>query len=67
MGCAVGDLDGDGRPEIVFNNTMGGPSQFNPDFPMHIYLGNEACEYSPARRLELPTGGGTNTFMYWLI
>lgn len=62
MGCTAADLDGDGRPEIIFNNTMGGPSQSNPEFPMYIYLGNEACEYSPDRRLELPTGGGTNTY-----
>jgi len=62
MGCAAGDLDGDGLPEIIFNNTMGGPSQINPDFPLYIYLGNKACEYSPDRRLELPTGGGTNTY-----
>ena len=63
MGCTAGDLDGDGRPEVIFNNTMGGPSQFDPDFPVYIYLGNEACEYSPSRRLELPTGGGTNTYV----
>ena len=63
MGCTVGDLDGDGRPEVIFNNTMGGPSQFDPDFPLYIYLGNEECRYSPERRLELPTGGSTNTFV----
>ena len=42
---------------------MGGPSQFDPDFPLYIYLGNEAGEYDPERRLELPTGGGTNTYV----
>jgi hypothetical protein len=63
VGCAAADLDGDGRPEIIFNNTMGGPSQFDPDFPRYIYPGNEACEYDPSRRLELPTGGGTNTYV----
>ncbi|MBT4499929.1 MAG: VCBS repeat-containing protein [Gemmatimonadetes bacterium] len=63
VGCAAGDLDGDGRPEIIFNNTMGGPSQFDTDFPAYVYLGNEKCEYSTSRRLELPTGGGTNTYV----
>ena len=62
VGCTAGDLDGDGRPEIVFNNTMRGPSQFNPDFPLYVYLGNKECEYSVKRRLEFPTGGGTNTY-----
>ncbi len=63
MVCTAGDLDGDGRPEIIFNSTMGGPSQFDNDFPLYIYLGNETGEYSPSRRLELPTGGGTNTYV----
>ncbi len=63
VGCTAADLDGDGRPEVIFNNTMGGPSQFDPDFPLYVYLGNEASEYSPSRRLELPTGGGTNTYV----
>ena len=62
MGCTAGDLDGNGRPEIVFNNTMRGPSQFDPDFPLYVYLGNKECEYSVKRRLELPTGGGTNAY-----
>ena len=63
MGCTAGDLDGDGRPEVIFNNTMGGLSQFNPDFPLYVYLGNAQHAYSPARRLELPTGGSTNTYV----
>ena len=63
MGCAAGDLDGDGKCEIIFNNTMRGWSQFNPDFPAYVYLGNEKNEYSPERRIELPTGGGTNTYV----
>ena len=63
VGCTAGDLDGDGRPEIIFNNTMGGWSQFNQDFPLYAYLGNAKHAYSPAQRLELPTGGGTNTYV----
>ncbi len=62
IGCTTGDLDGDGHPEVIFNSTMGGPSQTDPDFPLYIYLGNETSEYTPSRRLELPTGGGTNTY-----
>lgn len=63
VGCTAGDLDGDGRPEIIFNNTMQGWSQFNPNLPVYIYLGSKECEYSAERRLELPTGGATNTYI----
>ena len=62
MGCTAGDLDGDGKPEIIFNNTMRSWSQENPNFPLYVYLGNENHEYSPERRLELPTGGESNTY-----
>jgi len=63
VGCTAGDLDGDGRLEIVFNNTMRGWSQFNTELPLYVYLGNERHEYGPEHRLELPTGGGTNTYV----
>ena len=63
VGCTAGDLDGDGRPEIVFNNTMGSWSQFNPNLPLYVYLGSAAHDYSPDRRVELPTGGGTETYV----
>lgn len=63
VGCTAGDLDGDGRPEIIFNNTMRGWSQYNPNLPVYVYLGNDKSEYTPERRLELPTGGGSNTYI----
>lgn len=63
MGCTAGDLDGDGTPEIIFNNTMRSWSQFNPEFPLYVYLGNETHAYSPEHRLEFPTGGGTITYV----
>lgn len=59
MGCTAGNLGGDGRPRIVFNNTMAGPSDFWTDFPIYIYLGGPDADYGPHRRLELPTGTGT--------
>ena len=62
IGCTAADLDGDGRPEVVFNNTMSGPSTNDPDFPLYVYLGGAGGTYDPARRLELPTGG-TNTYI----
>ena len=62
IGCTAADLDGDGRPEVVFNNTMGGPSNNDPDFPLYVYPGGTGGTFEPARRLELPTGG-TNTYI----
>lgn len=62
MGCTAGDLDGDGKPEIIFNNTMRSWSQFNPDFPLYVYLGNADHEYSEKRRREFPTGGSVYTY-----
>ena len=62
MGCTATDLDGDGRPEVVFNNTMGCPSQNDPDFPVYVYLGGPGGQFDPTRRLELPTGG-SNTYI----
>ena len=63
MGCSAGDLDGDGRPEVIFNNTMFGPSQFYVNFPLYVYLGNENCDYGVDKRLELPTGGGCSCYV----
>jgi len=60
-GCCSGDLDGDGIPEIIFNNTAEGYCRGNKDFPAYVYLGDEHHGYSVENRLELPNscGGGT--------
>ena len=59
MGNTSGDLDGDGRPEVVFNNTMRGPSTFDVNLPVYIYRGSKKADYGVHRRLELPSGGDT--------
>ena len=45
MGCTAGDLDNDGKPVIVFNNTMQGPSQFWKELPLYVYLGSRNGDY----------------------
>jgi hypothetical protein len=63
MGCNAGDLDGDGQPEVIINNTMLGPSQFWDDFPLYVYFGSENHDYSVDRRMELPSGGGSSCYV----
>ena len=59
MGNTAADLDGDGRPEVIFNSTMGGPSQKWPQFPAYVYPADAQGHYDPQRRIELPTGGSS--------
>ncbi len=59
-GCTAGDLDGDGVPEIIFNNTLLGPSQTSGTFPLYVYLGGRDCDYGVHRRVELPCGGASS-------
>jgi len=56
VGNVAGDLDGDGRPEVIFNSTMRGPYTLHKGFQSYIYLGNRDAEYGVDRRLELTTG-----------
>ena len=63
MGCTAGDLDGDGAPVVVFNNTMAGPSHFWTELPLYVYLGSKECDYGTHRRLELPSGGGAGAYI----
>ena len=57
VGNTAGDLDGDSRPEVVFNNTLIGPSANFKNMPSYVYFGNKDADYSVERRLELPVGG----------
>ena len=63
MGNTSGDLDGDGKPVVIFNNTMRGPSQFDANLPVYVYRGSKEADYGVHRRLELPSGGDTYTYV----
>lgn len=52
----IEDLDGDGRPEIVFVNFIHGST--HDHFPLFVYWGTEQG-YSPNRRSEFPTESAT--------
>jgi hypothetical protein len=54
VGNTAGDLNGDGRQEVVFCNTMSGHLKgiFN-----YVYLGSQSGEYRTGHRIDLPTDG----------
>ena len=52
VGNTAGDLNGDGRPEIVINNTMTGHLK---GISNYIYLGGNSGSYGSERRLDFPT------------
>ena len=56
MGNTVGNLEGNGRPVVVYNSTMSGHCC---GVPSYIYLGNKEAQYSPEHRLDLPIPGGS--------
>ena len=56
-GVSAGDLDGDGKPVIVFCNTFTGHAKTSPTLPSYIYFGGPEADYGVHRRQELPVGG----------
>ncbi len=60
IGCTAADFDNDGIQEIVFCNTMRGPSQYDPEFPVFAYYGTPDHKYKPENRRDYPVKfGGT--------
>jgi FG-GAP-like repeat len=55
--AAIGDVDGDGRPDLIFLNTLGGHVKRTPTC---IYFGNERGEYSIGRRRVIETDGAND-------
>jgi hypothetical protein len=55
--AAIGDVDGDGRPDLIFLNTLGGHVKRTPTY---IYFGNERGEYSTGRRRVIETDGAND-------
>ena len=61
-GCAAVDLDRDGIAEIIFCNTMEGPAQMDPDFPVFAYFGTPDYRYSQENRRDYPVVMGAHTY-----
>jgi hypothetical protein len=62
IGNSAGDLDGDGKPVVIFNSTLQGPSQYDKNFPVYVYLGGKEADYGVHRRLDLPSGSDTYSY-----
>lgn len=63
MGCTAADLDNDGIREIIFCNTMQGPSQYDPEFPVFVYYGASNHQYTAEHRREYPVKYGSNSYI----
>ena len=62
VGCTAVDLDHDGVREIIFCNTMKGPSQYNPAFPIFVYHGTPDHTYAKANRRDYPVNMSCHTY-----
>lgn len=63
MGCTAADFDQDGVKEIIFCNTMSGPSQYDPEFPVFVYFGSPDSSYAPEHRREYPVPLMSHTYV----
>jgi hypothetical protein len=63
MGCVAADLDNDGVQEIIFCNTMRGPSQYDPEFPVFLYYGTPDHRYTAENRREYPVRFGSSAYV----
>ena len=58
----VADLNHDGVDEIIFCNTMSGPSQSDPEFPVFCYKGTPEGKYSADNRVIYPVNRGAYSY-----
>lgn len=63
MGCTAADLDNDGIKEIIFCNTMKGPSQMDPEFPVFAYYGTPEYMYLTENRRDYPVNMMCHTYI----
>jgi len=62
MSAEIADLDHDGKPEIIVCNTMGGPYQGDPEFPVFCYYGSQDHIYREENRVSYPVLFGAYSY-----
>lgn len=63
VNCSIGDIDGDGKNEIVFCNAIDGYAHHNEMFPCYVYMGDKDCRYGVDTRIELPIGNSSSGYV----
>jgi hypothetical protein len=63
MNCAIGDLNGDGKNELVFSSVIDGYSRHNEKFPCYVYMGDKDYHYGIDTRIELPIGNASSGYV----
>ncbi|MBQ6544719.1 MAG: VCBS repeat-containing protein [Lachnospiraceae bacterium] len=58
----IADLDHDGEAELIVCNTMGGPNQNDPEFPVFCYYGTPDLIYHEENRVDYPVNCGAYSY-----
>jgi hypothetical protein len=63
VNCAVGDIDGDGKNELIFSNIVEGYGRHNEKFPCYVYMGDKDYGYGVDTRIDLPVGNASSGYI----
>ena len=63
MNAEIADIDHDGTAEIYVCNTMRGPYQGDPEFPVFCYLGSADNIYREENRISYPVNIGAYSYV----
>lgn len=63
VNVTVSDIDSDGKNEIIVCNTMSGPNQRDPEFPVYCYYGSPDHIFKEEYRVEYPIDSGAYSYV----